>query len=198
VDVIVDPRDLELDAVSQADVEEDRTATANLRLLHEYAARTRQPGARRILLRFLTSPVRSIGYRTVRSRACPSIPPPRPINNIADQVVHANTGEVVRGKDVVGWAKRVRRVCSATASPIPAATVEAMVADLPLLQGRRDGDRDPSAIEALLRERGVSYVTYPGLAGPGRLRGRRRSSRRPPTVPGHDRPEMMAIIRRGP
>src|SRR4029453_1213317 len=61
VDAIVDPRDLELDAVSRAEMAEDRTATANLRLLHEYAARTRHPGARGILLRFLTSPVEIIG-----------------------------------------------------------------------------------------------------------------------------------------
>ena len=61
MDAIVDPRDLELDAVSQAEMEEDRTATANLRLLNEYAAHTRHPGARRALLRFLTSPVEIIG-----------------------------------------------------------------------------------------------------------------------------------------
>jgi ferredoxin/flavodoxin---NADP+ reductase len=242
VDAIVDPRDLELDAVSRADMEEDRTATANLRLLHEYAARTRHPGARRILLRFLTSPVeivgtdgqitalkvernelgvdangalrsrgtgefdtiaaglvlRSIGYRTVPIEGVPFDPATSTINNIAGQVVHPNTGEVVRGEYVVGWAKRGPTGLIGNNKPDSAATVEAMVADLPLLQGLRDGHRHPSAIEALLRERGVDYVTYPDWqvldayeVAAGRAEGR-------PRVKITTVPEMMAIIRQGP
>ena len=38
VDAIIDPRDLELDAVSQAEMEEDRTHAAANTVLHEYAA----------------------------------------------------------------------------------------------------------------------------------------------------------------
>jgi ferredoxin--NADP+ reductase len=73
-----------------------------------------------------------------------------------------------------------------------------MLADLPHLQGRRAGDRDSSAIEALLRERGVDYVTYPDWqvldaheVAAGRAEGR-------PRVKVTTVPEMMAIIRRGP
>ncbi|HEX5881061.1 MAG TPA: FAD-dependent oxidoreductase [Actinomycetota bacterium] len=241
VDAIVDPRDLELDAVSQADMEEDRTATANLRILREYAARTRHPGPRRILLRFLASPVeiigtdgritalkaernelvvdangalrsrgtgqfetietglvlRSIGYRTVPIEGVPFDPATSTINNIAGQVVHPNTGEVVRGEYVVGWAKRGPTGLIGNNKPDSAATVEAMLADLPLLQRLRDGHRDPSAIEALLRERGVDHVTYPDWqvldaheVAAGRAEGRPR--KKVTTVP-----EMMAIIHQG-
>jgi ferredoxin--NADP+ reductase len=242
VDAIVDPRDLELDAASQAEMEEDRTATANLRLLHEYAARARRPGARRILLRFLTSPVeiigtdgqitalqvernelvvdangalrsrgtgeldtieaglvlRSIGYRTVPIEGVPFDPATSTINNIAGQVVHPNTGEVVRGEYVVGWAKRGPTGLIGNNKPDSAATVEAMLADLPLLQGLRDRHRHPPAIEALLRERDVDYVTYPDWQvldaceiATGRAEGR-------PRVKVTTVPEMMAIIRQRP
>jgi ferredoxin/flavodoxin---NADP+ reductase len=59
-DVIVDPADLELDPVSQAWLESDeagRTTRDNLRLLREYAGRAPTGKPKRIVLRFLTSPV---------------------------------------------------------------------------------------------------------------------------------------------
>lgn len=56
VDVIVDPRNIELDPASAAALENDRAATANLACLHEYAARTDHSAPRRIVLRFLASP----------------------------------------------------------------------------------------------------------------------------------------------
>src|SRR4029453_12280032 len=61
VDAVVDPRDLELDGASQAEMEEDRTAKANLRILRDYAARTGRSAPRRIRLRFLASPVEVVG-----------------------------------------------------------------------------------------------------------------------------------------
>jgi ferredoxin/flavodoxin---NADP+ reductase len=82
------------------------------------------------------------------------------INNVAGQVVHPSTGEVVRGEYVVGWAKRGPTGLIGNNKPDAAATVDAMLADLPRLRGRGDGRRDPSAVEAFLRERGVDYVTY--------------------------------------
>jgi ferredoxin--NADP+ reductase len=242
VDTIVGPRDLELDAVSQAEMDEDRTATANLRILHEYAARPRHPDARRVVLRFLASPaaivgtdgkitaltvernelvvdangalrskgtgqletieaglvLRSIGYRTVPIEGVPFDPATSTINNIAGQVVHPNTGEVVRGEYVVGWAKRGPTGLIGNNKPDAAATVEAMLADLPRLEGLRDGRRHPSTIEALLRERGVDYVTYPDWrvldayeVAAGRAEGR-------PRVKVSTVPEMLAVIRRGP
>jgi ferredoxin/flavodoxin---NADP+ reductase len=241
VDVTVDPRDLQLDAASKSAMEEDRTAKANLRILHDYAARADHTAPRRIVLRFLASPVeligadgritalrieqnelvvdpngalrsrgvgqfetiptglvlRSIGYRTVPIEGVPFDPATSTINNIAGQVVHPNTGEVVHGEYVVGWAKRGPTGLIGNNRPDAAATVDAMATDLPALQRLRDHRRDPSQIEALLRERGIDYVTYGDWqildqyeVATGRAQGRPRA--KVTTVP-----EMMAVIREG-
>jgi ferredoxin--NADP+ reductase len=61
-DVIVDPRDLELDAASEAALEHDRErARRNVDLLNEYAERAPEGKPRRIVLRFLTSPLAILG-----------------------------------------------------------------------------------------------------------------------------------------
>lgn len=66
-DVIVDPRDLELDALSAAELAaaEDRTAEKNMATLREYAARLSLGRPRRIVLKFLTSPVEILGAERV-------------------------------------------------------------------------------------------------------------------------------------
>jgi ferredoxin--NADP+ reductase len=59
-DVIVDPADLELDEASQAWLdsdEADKTSRENVRILREYAQREPAGKPKRIVLRFLTSPV---------------------------------------------------------------------------------------------------------------------------------------------
>src|SRR4029453_5262367 len=237
----VDPRDLELDAASQAEMEEDRTAKANLRILPDYAARSGRSAPRRIRLRFLASPVevvgaggqvaalkvernelvvdangalrskgtgqletigtglvlRSIGYPPVPIEGVPFDHATSTINNIAGQVVHPNTGEVVRGEYVVGWAKRGPTGLIGNNKPDSAATVEAMLADLPVLQRLGDDGRDPSRVEALLRKRAIDYVTYgdwrildQSEVAAGRAQGRPRV--KVTTVSG-----MMAVIREG-
>ena len=61
-DVIVDPADLELDAASERELEADRErARRNIDLLREFAARKPEGRPRRIVLRFLTSPVAILG-----------------------------------------------------------------------------------------------------------------------------------------
>jgi ferredoxin/flavodoxin---NADP+ reductase len=57
-DVIVDPKDLELDPASEAALEHDRErARRNVEILREYAARPPAGEPRRIVLRFLESPL---------------------------------------------------------------------------------------------------------------------------------------------
>jgi ferredoxin--NADP+ reductase len=62
-DVIVDPRDLQLDPLSEAALAaaDDRTAEKNMQTLRDYAERSPRGGGRRIVLRFLTSPVELVG-----------------------------------------------------------------------------------------------------------------------------------------
>jgi ferredoxin--NADP+ reductase len=67
-DVIVDPADLELDEASQAWLdsdESDKTSRENVRILREYAAREPEGKPKRIVLRFLTSPVELQGEERV-------------------------------------------------------------------------------------------------------------------------------------
>ncbi len=62
--------------------------------------------------------------------------------------------------EIVGWAKRGPTALIGNNKPHSAATVEAMLADVPTLQGIRDELRDLSWVVAYLRERGIDYVTY--------------------------------------
>ncbi len=66
-DVIVDPREIELDEHSahQLTAHEDRTAEKNLATLREFAARKPEGRKRRIVLRFLVSPVEILGTSCV-------------------------------------------------------------------------------------------------------------------------------------
>ena len=60
-DVVVDPADLELDPASAAALVGDTNATRNLEVLREYAARPLHGHPKRLLLRFLVSPVELLG-----------------------------------------------------------------------------------------------------------------------------------------
>jgi ferredoxin--NADP+ reductase len=66
-DVIVDPADLELDAASEAALEGDTNAERNLAVLREYAAREPEGKPRRVVLRFLLSPVELVGTERVEA-----------------------------------------------------------------------------------------------------------------------------------
>lgn len=241
VDVVVGPRNIELDPASQAEAEEDRTARANLRYLRECAAVTEHTAPRRIILRFLASPVeiagnrdrvasltveqnelvvdangglrskgtgkfevietglvvRSIGYRTVPIEGVPFDPATSTVNNIAGQVVHPNTGEVVAGEYVVGWAKRGPTGRIGNNKPDSASTVEAMVADLPTLKGIRDEHRDPSGIEAALRRRGIDYASHQDWRTLDDYEVARGASQGRPRIKVTTVPEMMEIIHQG-
>jgi ferredoxin--NADP+ reductase len=62
-DVVIDPRDLELDTLSAAELAaaEERTAEKNMATLREYAARLPLGRPRRVVFKFLTSPVEILG-----------------------------------------------------------------------------------------------------------------------------------------
>jgi len=67
-DVVVDPRDLELDPASAEALEQDRErARRNVDLLREFAARATTGLPRRIVLRFLVSPVAILGEDRVEA-----------------------------------------------------------------------------------------------------------------------------------
>jgi ferredoxin--NADP+ reductase len=66
-DVIVDPADLELDPASEAQLADDTNAQRNLEVLREYAARAPAGRQKRLVLRFLTSPVALLGEERVEA-----------------------------------------------------------------------------------------------------------------------------------
>lgn len=66
-DVIVDPADLELDPASEAALADDTNAQRNLEVLREYAARPPAGKSKRLVLRFLSSPVALLGDERVEA-----------------------------------------------------------------------------------------------------------------------------------
>ncbi len=60
-DVVVDPAELELDAASAASLEGNTNATRNMEVLREFASREPTGKPRRVVLRFLVSPVAIVG-----------------------------------------------------------------------------------------------------------------------------------------
>ena len=141
--------------------------------------------------------LRSIGYRSVPIEGVPFDHATSTINNIAGQVVHPNTGEVVPGEYVVGWAKRGPTGLIGNNKPDSAATVQTMLADLPTLQGIPDDLRDPSQVLALLHERGIDFVTYQDWKILDRYEVARGSEQGRPRDKVTFVPEMMAVIHQG-
>jgi len=141
--------------------------------------------------------LRSIGYRSVPIEGVPFDHATSTINNIAGQVVHPNTGEVVPGEYVVGWAKRGPTGLIGNNKPDSAATVEVMLSDLPMLQGISDDLRDPSQIVACLRERGIDFVTYQDWKILDRYEVASGSEQGRPRVKVTNVPEMMEVIHKG-
>jgi ferredoxin/flavodoxin---NADP+ reductase len=66
-DVIVDPADLELDPASTAALEGNTNAERNMEVLREYAAREPSGKPKRLVLRFLLSPVELLGQERVEA-----------------------------------------------------------------------------------------------------------------------------------
>jgi ferredoxin--NADP+ reductase len=73
VDVIIDPDELVLDPATESAYDDgtlDSTITTKIRLAREFAERPATPGNRRIVFRFLASPVAITGSNGVETLAC--------------------------------------------------------------------------------------------------------------------------------
>jgi ferredoxin--NADP+ reductase len=66
-DIVVDPAELELDEASAAAIENDTNARRNMEVLRDFASRAPQGKPRRIVLRFLVSPVAILGEERVEA-----------------------------------------------------------------------------------------------------------------------------------
>jgi ferredoxin--NADP+ reductase len=183
-DVIVDPADLE--GAEPTDTNSER----NLAVLREYAAREPSGKPKRLVLRFFRSPTailgeakveavelerntldesmravatgekellecgvvfRSVGYRGVE---LPGVPFDERSGTIPNE-----RGRVSPGVYVAGWIKRGPSGVIGTNKKDATETVELLIEDL--RDGPRKG-RSAEEIDALLLDRGVRLVLYPG------------------------------------
>ncbi|MEP7191206.1 MAG: NADP oxidoreductase, partial [Roseiflexaceae bacterium] len=84
-----------------------------------------------------------------------------------------------------------------TNKPDAVSTVAAMIADLPSLPGIADQNRNPSMIEALLKQRKPNYVTYAGWKLLDAHEVKRGVEQGRPRVKVTRVPEMLEIIEQG-
>jgi ferredoxin--NADP+ reductase len=104
--------------------------------------------------------LRSVGYKGLPLEDVPYDKRKGTIPNDQGRVKHAETGEVVSGEYVAGWAKRGPSGVIGTNKPDAVETVQMMLADLPNLTPAPQPD--PTAIDALLEERQLNFVTMEG------------------------------------
>lgn len=205
-EVVVDPRETELDPHSQEEIlnSNDRTAEKNVQILAEYARQPRRGKQVQIIMRFLVSPMeiigtekveairivknelyktesgelrprptgeyetipvqlvfRSVGYHGVPLPGVPFYEKWGTIPNDKGRVLtDQKAGEQVIGDYVVGWIKRGPSGIIGTNKPDSIETVDSLIEDM--RAGRLLKPQAPSrdAVENLLHERAVDYVTF--------------------------------------
>jgi ferredoxin--NADP+ reductase len=205
-EVIVSPEEIVLDPYSQAFIDsgEDKVAVKNVEILKAYSQRPPQGKSRRIIMRFLTSPVeiigkdhveairivknelyqtekgeirpretnqyetipvglvfRSVGYHGVPLPGVPFYEKWGTIPNEKGRVMTTiKDGQQVIGNYVVGWIKRGPSGVIGTNKPDAVETVEMLLEDLANDKLLEPDAPNREAIEDLLNERGIQYVTF--------------------------------------
>lgn len=104
--------------------------------------------------------LRSVGYRGVPLPGLPFDDATYTIPNVAGRVVLESTGETLPGEYVVGWIKRGPSGVIGTNKLDAVSTVAAMIEDWAGLDGVADANRSRDAVVDLLKQRGVTFVTY--------------------------------------
>src|ERR687897_288050 len=174
-DIVVDPAELELDPASAAELEAaPPTVKRNVEHLREYAGRTPAGKPRRIVLRFLASPVAILGDgRAVATDGRQTIPcgvvfrsvgyqgvglPGVPFDERAGTIPNEG-GRVEPGLYAAGWIKRGPSGVIGTNKKDATETIALLLEDAHAgkLPSRGDG-----TLESLLAERGTEAVMYGG------------------------------------
>ena len=104
--------------------------------------------------------LRSVGYRGTALPGVPFDAPRGVIPNAAGRVLAEPGGEVVPGEYVAGWAKRGPSGVIGTNKADAAETVARLLEDAPTLPRVSAEAANPLAVNALLRGKGVTYVTF--------------------------------------
>ena len=204
-DIVVDPAEVELDAASAAYLESDeadKTTRVNVETLREFSQRSPEGKRKRIVLRFLASPVeikgdgkvesivigrnelveeggtlrakdtgereelecglilRSVGYTGVPIEGVPFDEKRGLILNEGGRVLDSHDAGHKTGHYTAGWIKRGPSGVIGTNKKDALETVQHLLADVAEQKLLAPESPDPGAVEALLAERGVRYVSF--------------------------------------
>ena len=205
-DIVIDASEVELDEISREYVESDDadpTNRRNVEIFTDFSGREPEGKRRRIVLRFMTSPIeikgdgqvesivvgrnrlergddgrvravdtgereeiecglvlRSIGYRGVGLDGLPFDDPGGVIPNDHGRVIEPESGEQVPGQYVVGWIKRGPSGVIGTNKKDALETVQHLLADIADGKLLDPASPEPAAVEELLAERGIRYVSF--------------------------------------
>lgn len=204
-DVIVDPAEVELDDASRAYIESDeadKTSRTNVQILDEFSQREPDGKRRRIVLRFLTSPIeikgtdkveaieigrnelveeggtlrakdtgereelecglvlRSVGYTGVPIEGVPFDEQRGLILNDGGRVLDSHDSGHKVGHYTAGWIKRGPSGVIGTNKKDALETVQHLIADVDSDTLLEPESPEPEAVEALLSERGVRFVSF--------------------------------------
>jgi ferredoxin--NADP+ reductase len=204
-DVIVDPSEVELDPASEAFLagdEADKTTRVNVETLREFSRRRPEGKRKRIVLRFLASPVeivgdgkvekiaigrnelvdeggtlrardtgereelgcglvlRSVGYTGIPIEGVPFDEKRGLILNEGGRVLDSHDAGHKVGHYTAGWIKRGPSGVIGTNKKDALETVQHLLADVESQSLLNPEAPEPSAVEDLLAERGVRYITF--------------------------------------
>jgi ferredoxin--NADP+ reductase len=205
-DVIVDPAQMELDPLSRAYLESEAaniTARKNVEILTEFSERQPQGKRKRIVLRFLASPVevkgvgkcqslvigrnelverdgairaqdtgereeiecglvlRSVGYTGIPIEGIPFDERRGTILNRGGRVLDSHDAGHRLGHFAAGWIKRGPSGVIGTNKKDAQETVDHLVEDVEAGKVLAPEAPDPAAIESLLSEREVRFISFP-------------------------------------
>jgi ferredoxin/flavodoxin---NADP+ reductase len=202
-DVIVDPGEVELDPVSAAFIETaDKTSRVNVDILRDFSQRAPEGKRKRIVLRFLASPVeiegdgkvekmiigrnelvdqdgtlrakdtgerdeiecglvlRSVGYTGIPIEGVPFDERRGTILNDGGRVLDSHDSGHKVGHYAAGWIKRGPSGVIGTNKKDAQETIAHLLADVQSGTLLEPPTPEPSAVEDLLGERDIRYVTF--------------------------------------
>ena len=204
-EVVVDPAEVELDPASAAFLESDeadKTTRVNVETLREFSQREPEAKRKRIVLRFLSSPVeiqgdgrvegivigrnelveeggslrardsgereelecglilRSVGYTGIPIEGVPFDEARGLILNEGGRVLDSHDAGHKVGHYTAGWIKRGPSGVIGTNKKDALETVQHLLADIESGTLLDPADPEPGAVEELLAERGVRFVSF--------------------------------------
>ncbi len=204
-DIIIDPSEVELDPASQAFLdsdEADKTTRVNVETVREFSQRKPEGKPKRIIMRFLASPVeitgdgkvegivigrnelveeggslrardtgereelacglvlRSVGYTGVPIEGVPFDDSRGTILNEGGRVLDSHDGGHRCGHYAAGWIKRGPSGVIGTNKKDALETVKHLLEDVASGTLLEPASPEPAAVEELLTERGVRFISF--------------------------------------